>query len=79
MPFKVVDQSREGPVEIRQQLPGVIVKLAERCSAVAIPGDTVEDRVEHVDRDRADPRTDELSRHATASTQSRQSIFVAGI
>ena len=50
---EVVQERREGPIEGRQQLAGVVVERAEGRGTVAVPGHLVEDRIEHVDRDQA--------------------------
>ena len=76
-PLEVVDQGREGLIEGRQQFAGVIVERAERRRAVAVPGDPVEDRLEHVDRDHANAGLDQPTRQQTALAEGRAAVSVA--
>ena len=74
--IEVVDQGREGTIEVRQQHASVVVQRAERRRAVAVPGDPVEHGLEHVDRDHADAGFDQAAREQAALPERGATVLI---
>ena len=68
--IEIVDQGREGAVEIGKQDTSVVVESAEGRAAVTVPGDLIEHGLEHVDSHDADAGFDQ--------TTSKQTILAEG-
>src|SRR5262249_59302133 len=75
--LEVVQEGGETPVEGRQQLASVVIEGAEWRRAVAVPGDPAEDRLEHVDRDRAHAGLDQSPGQQTAPTEGSPAVPIA--
>ena len=76
--IEIVNQRRKGTIESREQDASVVVQRAEGARAVAVPGDPVENRLEHVDRDHADARLDSRRQQA-ALPERRAAILISEV
>ena len=76
-PFEVVDQSCERLIERGQQFAWRNRPGAEGGRAVAVPGDAVEDRLEHVDGDHPHAGLDQPAGKQTALAEGRLAILNA--
>ena len=76
-PLEIVDQGREARSKIGKQDASIVVESAERRPAVTVPGDLIEDGLEHVDRHDADARLDQPTGQQTALPERCATVLIA--